>query len=82
MKAYIEQRIIEEAAYIIRTKDTLRNTAKKFGVSKSTVHKDMIQRLKYVQPQMEVYIRKILEWNKCERHVRGGAATKRKYQVL
>lgn len=82
MNAFMEQRILEEAAYIIKTKATVRATATKFGVSKSTVHRDMIQRLKYVQPQMEEYIRKILDFNKRERNIRGGEATRQKYMKI
>ncbi|MCM8710512.1 sporulation transcriptional regulator SpoIIID [Clostridium sp. SYSU_GA19001] len=79
MKKYMEQRILEEAAYIIKTKDTIRATAKKFKVSKTTVHKDMAERLKYVNPLMEQVIKKILHKNLEEKHIRGGEATKRKY---
>lgn len=81
MNAYMEQRILEEAAYIIRTKDTIRATARKFKISKSTVHKDMTERLKYVNPQMDLIVKKILHKNLCERHIRGGEATKRKYKT-
>lgn len=76
---FIENRVLEEAAYIVRTKDNIRATAKKFGCSKSTVHNDMRLRLKELNPQMYFSVMKILEWNKQQRAVRGGEATKRKY---
>jgi putative DeoR family transcriptional regulator (stage III sporulation protein D) len=76
---FIENRVLEEAAYIIRTKDNIRATAKKFGFSKSTVHKDMRERLIRINPQMYVVIAKILEFNKQQATARGGEATKRKY---
>jgi putative DeoR family transcriptional regulator, stage III sporulation protein D len=82
MKEYIEQRVLEEAAHIIRTKDNLRATANKFKVSKNTVHKDLTERLHYVNPQMEVAVLKIINWNKAERAKRGGEATKRKYRSV
>lgn len=81
MKEYIEQRVREEAAHIIKTKDNTRATAKKFGVSKSTVHKDLTCRLKEVYPQMQTAVLKVIEWNKSERTIRGGEATKRKYKM-
>lgn len=79
MKAYIEQRAIEVGQYIIKSKATVRETAKKFGISKSTVHKDLTDRLVSINPQLAKDVRKILEVNKAERHIRGGLATKRKY---
>lgn len=79
MKAYIEQRAVEVGNYIIRSKATVRETAKKFGISKSTVHKDLTDRLKVINPTLACDVRKILEVNKAERHIRGGLATKNKY---
>ncbi|MGN1319020.1 MAG: sporulation transcriptional regulator SpoIIID [Lachnospirales bacterium] len=79
MKAYIEQRAIEVGQYIIKSKATVRETAKRFGISKSTVHKDLTDRLVSINPQLAKDVRKILEINKAERHIRGGLATKRKY---
>lgn len=79
MKAYIEQRAVEVGEYIIRSRATVRETAKKFGISKSTVHKDLTDRLVSINPQLAKDVRKILEINKAERHIRGGLATKRKY---
>ena len=78
----IEERVIMVANYIIDSKDTVRGAAKKFGVSKSTVHKDLTDRLISINPKLAVEVRKILDENKAERHIRGGMATKRKYMKL
>lgn len=75
----IEDRVIQLAQYIIDTKDTVRGAAKKFGVSKSTVHKDVSERLKYINRILALEVRKVLDENKAERHIRGGLATKLKY---
>ena len=72
MRDYIEERAVETAIYMIETKATVRQTAKKFGVSKSTVHKDLTSRLVLVNPQLAAEARKILDVNKSERHIRGG----------
>ena len=79
MKDYIEERAIELAEYIIQNKTTVRNTAKHYNVSKSTVHKDITDRLKKINPQLAVNVHIILDENKAERHIRGGLATKQKY---
>lgn len=79
MKDYIEERAVEIANYIILEKATVRQTAKKFGVSKSTVHKDVTDRLLQVNPELANEARKVLDVNKSERHIRGGLATKEKY---
>ncbi len=79
MKGYIEERAIKTAEYIIETKATVRQTAKKFGVSKSTVHKDVTSRLAQINPSLANEARKVLEVNKKERHIRGGLATREKY---
>lgn len=79
MKDYIEERAVEIACYIIETKATVRQTAKKFGISKSTVHKDCAERLVQVHPALAAEVRKVLDVNKAERHIRGGMATKEKY---
>ena len=79
MKDYIEERAVEIAHYIIETKATVRQTAKKFGISKSTVHKDVTERLAQVNPSLAAETRKVLDINKSERHIRGGMATKEKY---
>lgn len=81
MKEYIEKRVIEIASYIIDSQATIRHAAKKFGVSKSTVHKDITERLPRINPQAAVEAKSILELNKSERHIRGGKATKLKYNV-
>ena len=79
MKAYIEERAMEIGTYIIDSNATVRQTAKKFGVSKSTVHKDVSERLVYINPTLANEVRKVLDVNKAERHIRGGMATKEKY---
>ena len=80
MKNYnIEERAIQLAQYIIDSKDTVRGAAKKFGVSKSTVHKDIAFRLLNINYALAMEVRKVLDENKAERHIRGGQATKLKY---
>ena len=79
VKDYIEERAVEIADYIIETKATVRQTAKKFGISKSTVHKDCTDRLQQINPSMARAVRSVLDINKQERHIRGGLATKEKY---
>ena len=69
----------EVTHYIIDTGDTVRGAAKKFGISKSTVHKDVSERLKKINPALFLEVRTILDENKAERHIRGGMATKLKY---
>ena len=78
----IDERAIELAQYIIDSKDTVRGTAKKFGISKSTVHKDVSERLKKINPRLAMQVRIILDENKAEGHIRGGMATKLKYSHL
>lgn len=79
MKGYIEERAIKTAEYIIENKATVRQTARKFGVSKSTVHKDVTTRLMLINPELANEARKVLDVNKKERHIRGGLATREKY---
>ena len=79
MKDYIEERAIEIAYYIIENQATVRQTAKEFGISKSTVHKDCTDRLCQINPTLAREVRNVLEVNKQERHIRGGMATKEKY---
>lgn len=79
LKDYIEERAVEIAHYIIETNATVRQTAKKFGISKSTVHKDVTDRLIQINPALAGEARKILDVNKEERHIRGGLATREKY---
>jgi len=82
LKAYIEERAVEVANFIITSNATVRETAKKFGISKSTVHKDVTERLVKINPKLANEARKVLELNKSERHIRGGLATKEKYLTL
>ena len=82
MKEYIEERAVSIANYIIDHNATVRQTAKKFGISKSTVHKDVTERLLRINPSLAAKARKILDVNKSERHIRGGMATKEKYSHL
>ena len=79
MAQTIEQRACELAVYIIETGATVRTTAKKFGISKSTVHKDLSQRLPRCNKLLYQQVRSVLDQNKAQRHIRGGMATKRKY---
>ena len=78
----IEERAINLAHYIIDSKDTVRGAAKKYGISKSTVHKDISQRLEKINYGLYLEVRKVLDENKAERHIRGGLATKRKYEKM
>ena len=80
MKDYIRERVIAVAKYILDSKATVRETAKVFGVSKSTVHKDVTERLHRINPLLAGEVKKVLEYNKAERHIRGGKATKEKYR--
>ncbi len=82
MKGLPEERTILAAQYIIEKGATVRNAAKKFGVSKSTIHKDVSERLKRINPVLYKEVKAVLEKNKQERHLRGGAATKEKYARL
>ena len=79
MKTYIEERAVELANFIIKSNATVRQTAKKFAISQSTVHNDVTERLKKINPKLALEARRILEVNKSERHIRGGLATKEKY---
>lgn len=79
MKEYIEERAIGVANYIIEHNATVRQAAKQFGISKSTVHKDVTERLLLINPGLAKSARKVLDVNKSERHIRGGMATKEKY---
>ena len=79
MKEYIEERAVEIANYIIENYATVRQTAKKFGVSKSTVHNDVTERLIQINKPLANKTREVLDINKSERHIRGGLATKEKY---
>ena len=79
MEGYIEERAMEIAKYIIENNATVRQTAKQFGISKSTVHKDVTERLPQINPALAKTARKVLDVNKSERHIRGGLATREKY---
>ena len=79
MRDYIEERALSIANYIIEHGTTVRQTAKDFGVSKSTVHKDATERLEQFNPGLAREVRRVLDVNKSERHIRGGMATKEKY---
>ena len=79
MKVYIEERVVEIANYIIDNGATVRQAAIKFGISKSTVHKDVSDRLKNINSCLAKEVRIVLDRNKEERHIRGGLATKDKY---
>ena len=80
MKDYMEERATAFSHYIIENKSTVRETAKKFSISKSTVHKDVTERLKHIDPDLYEEVREVLNKNKAERHIRGGLATKMKYE--
>ncbi len=86
MKVRTQQEIQERAVilgeYILNNKTTVRATAKQFGISKSTVHKDVTEKLPILNPQLYPEVKKILEINKQERHIRGGLATKHKYEEI
>lgn len=82
LKDYIEQRVLDVANYIIESKATIRKTAMIFGVSKSTIHKDMTERLPKINPQIADEAKNVLELNKSERHIRGGKATQLKYKSM
>ena len=80
MKDCLCKRACELAVYMIETGATVRATARHFGISKSTVHKSLTQRLRMCNYPLYTQVRKVLDLNKQERHIRGGMATKRKYQ--
>ena len=80
MKGAVEERAIELGEYIIENNATVRAAAGKFHISKSTVHKDVSDRLKTVNPQLYDRVREVLEVNKAQRHIRGGIATREKYR--
>lgn len=77
---YIEERAVELARYVIENKSTVRETAKRFYISKSTVHKDIVERLKVFDRNLYLDVKRVLDENKAERHLRGGMATRRKYR--
>ena len=80
MRNSIEDRVLDLAAYIVENRSTVRAAAVKFGVSKSTVHKDLTERLPGVNRALYHEVRRLLDLNKAERHIRGGLATRKKYK--
>lgn len=80
MRDYIRKRVVDVSRYIVDTKATVRQAAAVFGVSKSTVHKDVTERLPRVSKDLAKKVRRVLAKNKAERHIRGGEATKQKYK--
>ncbi len=82
MKSNIEERACDLAEYIIESKATVRSAAKKFGISKSTVHKDLSERLEHINRPLYLQVKEVLEYNKAERHIRGGLATRLKYKGI
>ncbi len=80
MRDNIEQRACELAVYIIENRTTVRAAAKRFGISKSTVHKDLSERLIHFNKPLYLQVKSVMEQNKAERHIRGGMATRRKYR--
>lgn len=81
MHDYIKERTIRIGNYVIETRKTVRMIAKEFGVSKSTVHKDLTERLPELNSELAKQVKEILEYHKSIRHIRGGEATKQKYQL-
>ena len=82
MKDYIEERVLELAEYILESKSTVRAAAKRYNISKSTVHKDITERLLEINPALAKEVHEVLNLNKAERHIRGGLATREKYLKL
>lgn len=80
MRDYMEERILETASYIVEHGATVRDAAKKFAISKSSVHKDVTERLYCINPQLHARVRQVLDVNKAERHIRGGQATYEKFK--
>lgn len=80
MRDYIRKRVLDISQYIVETKATVRQAAMMFGVSKSTVHKDVTERLPRVNKELSKRVKRVLDKNKAERHLRGGEATRKKYQ--
>jgi len=82
MQEYIQRRVLDICSYILETRATVRQAAAVFKVSKSTVHKDMTERLPSLDKELAKKVRKVLDFNKAERHLRGGEATRNKYREL
>ena len=81
-KNIVEERAVELGEYIVENQATVRAAAKEFGISKSTVHMDVAERLRKINPVLYQEVRSVLELNKAQRHIRGGLATKEKYRKL
>lgn len=81
MEDTIDERVYDLATYIIETGATVRAAAKRFGISKSTVHKDLSQRLPHISSSLYKQVRSVLDLNKAQRHIRGGIATQQKYRL-
>ena len=79
MRDYIRKRVVEVSQYILKSKSTVRQAATVFGVSKSTIHKDVTERLPRINKELSLKVKEVLELNKSERHIRGGEATRQKY---
>lgn len=82
MHEYIQNRVLELSRYIVETSATVRQTASDFGISKSTVHKDVTERIVMLNKPLADAVKHVLDKNKAERHIRGGLATKEKYSVI
>lgn len=80
MKDNIDERSVELANYIIKNRSTVRATAQQYGISKSTVHKDLTERLYYADRSLFYNVKELLEYNKSQRHIRGGLATRKKFK--
>ena len=76
----LEERTRDLAVYLVENRATVRGAAERFGISKSTVHKDLTERLPRLDPALWAQVRQLLDWNKAQRHIRGGLATRRKYR--
>lgn len=81
MHDYIKERTIKIGRHVVETRKTVRTIAKEFGVSKSTVHKDLTERLPEINPKLAQEVKEILEYHKAIRHLRGGEATRKKYKT-
>lgn len=82
MKDYVENRVKEVARFTVETKSTIRNTAKTFMYSKSTIHRDLVERLSAIDPVLYKQVHSVLEENKAQRHIRGGKATQNKFKGM
>ena len=80
MLSKLEERTRDLAVYLVENRATVRGAAERFGISKSTVHKDLTERLPRLDPALWAQVRQLLDWNKAQRHIRGGLATRRKYR--